>query len=49
MTNYVVYDWNGRLKWAEITGCYFVDPRYVAEFKRLSSDSRPFPINMTCN
>lgn len=45
MTNYLVYEWNGQIKWIEIMGCYFVDPIYIEEFKAMIGDSRPFDIN----
>ncbi|WP_378954309.1 hypothetical protein [Pelosinus sp. sgz500959] len=45
MTNYLVYDWNGQMKWTEIMGCYFVDPLYVQEFVIFMPNSRLIPIN----
>ncbi|WP_425059364.1 hypothetical protein SCACP_40520 [Sporomusa carbonis] len=46
MTSYLVYEWNGQIKWAEIMGCYFVDPLYVEEFKASMSDIKLLPINV---
>ncbi|HWQ61048.1 MAG TPA: hypothetical protein VN521_01980 [Negativicutes bacterium] len=44
---YVLYDWNGELKWQELTnyGWYLVDPAHVAEFRSQFPNSRLVPIN----
>ncbi len=45
MISFMVYSWHGQLKWAEIMGCYFVDPAYVREFKAAMPDSHQLPLN----
>ena len=45
---YIVFDWNGELKWTEIMGCYFVDPHYVQEFREHVKNARPLLINSNC-
>ncbi len=29
---YILYDWQGKCKWAFIENIYLVDPRFVAQF-----------------
>ena len=38
MYGYVLYDWNGKLRWAYLQGIYLVDPAYEREFVRQKKD-----------
>ncbi|VBB07042.1 Hypothetical protein LUCI_2286 [Lucifera butyrica] len=47
MNSYIIYDWNGRMKWAEVFGCFLVDPLYINEFLQAKGDARKLPLNTT--
>ncbi|HEY3425631.1 MAG TPA: hypothetical protein VGL27_12605 [Negativicutes bacterium] len=45
MQNYVLYNWNAQLRWAEISGVYFVDPHHLAEFLATFTNARELPLH----
>lgn len=47
MNNYLIYNWSGQLRWADVGGCYLVDPAYEGEFLAAFTDARRLPLNMT--
>lgn len=47
--SYTLYNWNGQMKWLELTGYnhYLVDPVHVGEFRSLYPEARLVAVNAT--
>lgn len=47
--SYTLYNWNGQMKWLELTGYghYLVDPVHIGEFRSLYPEARLVAVNAT--
>lgn len=46
MKSYMLYDWNGQMKWADVQGVYLVDYGHAKEFLAQFPEARKLPANM---